>query len=835
MPAKPPPDPAPRADLAFLDSALTERKKELACVYAIAANLATAGQSAGSVLEAAAESLAGAMLYPHRAAVRIVLDGQTAAFGDGEMDGPRISVTRDLPPLGRLAITVGYRKAGADDECEPFLPEEREMVGRVADLLTLWADSVRAAGAADEQRSYAQELQAVLENSPGVAFIWEMQENWPVAFVSRNVSQFGYTADDFYSGRVSFSDLIHRDDLARIEAEVEDHLRCGHADYEQKYRIVRRDGAVRWVTDSTHARYNEDGSPLRVDGLILDITEQVAAERQLKTYVDTIADMMVVLGRDGDIRAVNHATCAMTGCSETDLIGSDWIARFVPEPGRAEARAALDAAMSRPDPAGMISFGNATVVRDGELRLIEWRYSRTESPDGGAPILVAFGTDRTAQRSAEEAYRSLAQFPDQNPDPVLRIDRHGDVLMANPAARKLMDELMADDRPGNYEAALRAWRGLIEQSRIARDRLEKQFSVGERVYAFVIVPVSGQEYVNLYGQDVTDRLELQSRLVDLSDNLPGVVFQYVLRPDGTDLVRYVSAGARIVWGLEPSEAERHPEKPWSIVHPDDLEDLKASINASADNLTQWQCDWRVSDEAGTEKWLRGRGRPYREADGSTVWNSLILDITEERKASEDLKHALAKTIGALSAALEARDPYTAGHENSVARLCVKIGRKLGLDSEQVDGLELAALVHDVGKIRVPAEILAKPSRLSPVEYALIKEHPVTGAEILKDIDSKWPIADIVRQHHERMNGSGYPDGLAGDEILLEARIMAVADTVDAMAAHRPYRPALGLDRAVAEVKAGRGSLYDPAVVDAFLELLDAGDIAFMAKDQHVQY
>jgi len=184
-----------------------------------------------------------------------------------------------------------------------------------------------------------------------------------------------------------------------------------------------------------------------------------------------------------------------------------------------------------------------------------------------------------------------------------------------------------------------------------------------------------------------------------------------------------------------------------------------------------------------------------------------------------LRQAMDGIVRAISLTVEVKDPYTAGHQKRVALIARLLAKKLGLPPGTIEGVYVAGTIHDLGKISVPAEILSKPSTLTAVEFSLIKTHPDVGYEILKPIQFPWPIAEMVRQHHERMDGSGYPRGLKGDEILLEARILAVADVVEAISSHRPYRPALGLERAMEELKKGKGTLYDPQVVDACLELL----------------
>ncbi len=195
-------------------------------------------------------------------------------------------------------------------------------------------------------------------------------------------------------------------------------------------------------------------------------------------------------------------------------------------------------------------------------------------------------------------------------------------------------------------------------------------------------------------------------------------------------------------------------------------------------------------------------------------------VTEVSAAGDQVRGALQGIIQVISLIIESRDPYTAGHQRGVADLVQAIARKMGLPEERIEGIRLAALVHDLGKISTPAEILAKPTRLTEVEMSMIRIHPRAGYEILKRVEFPWPIAQVVLQHHERENGSGYPQGLSGADILLEAKIMGVADVVEAMCSHRPYRPALGIEKALAEICKHRGTLYDPRVVDACLAYFD---------------
>jgi HD-GYP domain-containing protein (c-di-GMP phosphodiesterase class II) len=224
--------------------------------------------------------------------------------------------------------------------------------------------------------------------------------------------------------------------------------------------------------------------------------------------------------------------------------------------------------------------------------------------------------------------------------------------------------------------------------------------------------------------------------------------------------------------------------------------------------------------------LETSGMPFFGPDGKLQgYRGIDRDITERKEtereriaSAEKLEQSLMQTIGAIAATVEARDPYTAGHQRRVAVLARAIAQDMGLPEEQIRGLYLAATIHDLGKIHIPAEILSKPTRLRPVEFDLIRTHPQTGYDIIKDAQFPWPIAQIVLQHHERLDGSGYPQHLRAEQIQFEAKILAVADVVEAMSSDRPYRPGFGLNAALEEIGAQRGVLYDEAIVDSCLKL-----------------
>ena len=292
--------------------------------------------------------------------------------------------------------------------------------------------------------------------------------------------------------------------------------------------------------------------------------------------------------------------------------------------------------------------------------------------------------------------------------------------------------------------------------------------------------------------------------------------------------RYVSANpafAKILGYITPEELISSITDVASqvYVNPDERSELVKQLNVS-DLIEEFE--FQAYRKDGTIIWLLANARVIRDENGNIEYfEGRVQDITRRKKAENELKNTLESlrkafgaTIQVMVAAVEARDPYTAGHQSRSADLSRAIATEMELSQDKIEGIRMAGSIHDIGKLSVPAEILSKPTKLTNVEFSLIKEHARIGYEILKDVESPWPLAEIVYQHHERMDGSGYPRNLKGNEILMEARIMAVADVVESMASHRPYRPALGLNAALEEIENNKGTLYDVDAVDVCLRL-----------------
>ncbi len=325
-----------------------------------------------------------------------------------------------------------------------------------------------------------------------------------------------------------------------------------------------------------------------------------------------------------------------------------------------------------------------------------------------------------------------------------------------------------------------------------------------------------------------DLRESETKYRFLTENMADVSFTVDLDLRTT----YVSPSIEKVLGFTPEE--RRSQKVEEQLTP---QALQLAFDIMAEETKQEEAEEADPDRSrtlildyyhkdGSIKILETNLRGIREKDGTLKgFYGLSRDITDRKRADEErkknlehLRKALGTTIQIVVSLTEARDAYTAGHQQRVANLARAIASEMGLPRNTIEGIRIAASIHDIGKMSVPIDILAKPAKLTEAEFGLIKEHPGKGYEIIKDVDSPWPLAEIVYQHHERVNGSGYPLGLEGEDILLEARIIGVADVIEAMASHRPYRPALGINVALQEIEENSGILYDPDVAAACLKI-----------------
>ncbi|HOL22780.1 MAG TPA: PAS domain S-box protein [bacterium] len=301
----------------------------------------------------------------------------------------------------------------------------------------------------------------------------------------------------------------------------------------------------------------------------------------------------------------------------------------------------------------------------------------------------------------------------------------------------------------------------------------------------------------------------------------------ILLTDANGRIIYANPVALEMFGFKDIK-EFQTKTFFDLILPRFIERAATDFKLISSGKGEFLVEYQVRDVKGTSFWVEAIGS--RTVFGDKESNLICLrDITERKLAEESLKRmqgrmkeVLEKTVSALSRTIAEKDPYTSEHQRRVSKLACAIAEKMGLSSDFIDGLRIASILHDIGKIYVPGEILSAPRPLTEIEMALVRLHPVKGYHILEDIDFPWPVAKIILQHHERIDGSGYPYGTVDDEILLEARILAVADVVEAMSSHRPYRGALGIECALKEIESKKNICYDEKVVDVCKELFRIG-------------
>ncbi|MDD5168153.1 MAG: PAS domain S-box protein [Syntrophales bacterium] len=636
--------------------------------------------------------------------------------------------------------------------------------------------------------------------------------------------------------RDSFSALIAPEDAARVAAEARRALE-ERSSFRTEFRINRPDGRMRWVSDIGRGKYDDAGRAIGLIGVVQDVTERKRIEEELRreedrhrTILRTAVDGICVMDMQGGLQEVNEAYCRMTGYSSQELLAmriSDLTT---------ESFVDTAAHMNKIMALGGDRFESLHRRKDGTRCDVEVSVQYQAGEDGR---LVCFVRDITKHKREEAELRWKTAFLEAQvevaSDGILVVDDRGKKILAS---RNFLDLMKVpqhirddqDDAPllryvmervAHQDRFIERVRYLYDHpNETSQDEIEfKDGTILDR-YSSPVLGEDGKYFGRIWSfRDVTARKQTEVKLRQQADAMDAAIDGMAILNKEGEYVYLNKAHARI-YGYENAEALIR--KSWRILY---------------DSAALQRFDQEVMPAFGREGFWHGESTGMKK-DGSKFPQDLSLtamtdgglicvvrDITDRKQAAEELnrtidnlRKAIGTTIQVMVSAVEVRDPYTAGHQIRSADLARAIAMEMGLPQEKIEGIRLAGSIHDIGKLAVPAEMLSKPTKLTNIEFSLIKEHALKGYEMLKDVDSPWPLAQIVYQHHERMDGSGYPRNLKGNDILLEARILSVADVVESMASHRPYRPALGIDAALEEISKNRGLLYDPEVVDACLRL-----------------
>ena len=621
------------------------------------------------------------------------------------------------------------------------------------------------------------------------------------------------------------------------------------------YEIFRKDGGVRIVSLSGSLVRDSAGRPNGFRGVVRDLTERRRAEKVMKEseeryrlLADHVTDIICTMDMDLRFTYVSPSVTRILGYSSDEFMRSSLDHLFETESVE-QAQKALMEELDFEGSGQEQAFRVRTLElkglhKDGSTIWFEVRATFLREPDGRPRGILAVARDITDRKQgeralleSEERYRYLFENAPTGLYEVDFINRKlvnvNDVVCEYTGYTK--DELLAMNpmqilAEGSQKAFLERLSKLIAGEKVP-DTVEYKIKTKEGRELWVLLTI---KYIQENGipkgaavvvHNITER-KISEEALRVSEE------KYRLLVDNANDAIFIAQDGRIkfpnprtVQILGYSAEDLNQIRYMDLVHPDDRVMVSQELDRrKKQEIPSTTYSLRVINKAGRQLWAQVSSVSILWEDRPATLN-FVRDITVQRMAEEELKETVKKlrkitgaTIQAMAQTVEVRDPYTAGHQKRVANLARAIAFHMRLPPEQVDGIRLAGLIHDIGKISVPAEILSKPGLLTELEFAFIKSHPQVGYSLLKDIEFPWDIAGPVLQHHERLDGSGYPQGLLDGDILLESRILAVADVVEAMASHRPYRPSLGLEKALEEIVSKKGLIYDGRVVDACLTL-----------------
>ena len=641
----------------------------------------------------------------------------------------------------------------------------------------------------------------------------------------------GYTPEDFKE--ITYKEITHPDDLALDNQLFEEMINGKRDNYVIEKRYIRKNGAVIWVNLSVSLARNDKGDPLYTIGVIEEITDRKHSEEALaKSTGELLASQkMARLGSYAlDIAKEIFSTSPML--DEIYGIDKDYDHSF-------EGWASL---IHPDDRERAIAYLQTEVIgqripADVEFRVIRHNDKATrvfhalgelQCDENGQPsALIGTCQDITELNLAENSLREREELFRSSFESAIAgislVGLDGKFIRVNQTLCHILgyskEELLKltfneitldEDREIGSEYFGQMIKGKLESATFEKRYVKKKGDiiwVSESISA--IHDKQGHcQYFVTYTQDISERKLAEERLHIREERYRSLVDtqnSLISRADLNGNFTFVNDAYCKAFGKTREELIGHSFL--LNVLPEDREMALKAHDQLYDPPHRYTVEDRSMTTAGL-RWLRWEGSVVRDNNGNIIeLQGVGTDITEQKQNEIQLQDYLGKlrntvegTIETIALIVEARDPYTSGHQKRVADISVKIAQELGLPEEQIRGIYMAGIIHDVGKIQVPAEILSKPGKLSKLEFDLIKTHPKVGFDLLKGIEFPWPIAQVIYQHHERVDGSGYPRKLKGERILLEAKIIGIADVIEAITSHRPYRAALGMDVALGEIK-----------------------------------
>ena len=673
-------------------------------------------------------------------------------------------------------------------------------------------------------------------------------ENGILTYVNEySSSMIGYSVDEMVGHDPT--DFYYDEEGRKTQKEIFEKRRKGMRDaptHEVAWRT--KDGRKVYSILSPTPMFDADGRYTGSLAIHTDITERKqmeeelrASEEQYRFLYEDNPSMYFTVDAEGTVLSVNQFGVEQLGYTVKELIGQPVLNVFY-EDDKEAVQQQFAACLQNPQVVFHWEFRK--VRKDGNIMWVKETARAIRRVDGNLVVFIVC-EDISARKLMEEALRqsevSLKKAQRVGHIGSWHLDLKKNELIWSDEACRIFgvpqetvltyEEFLALVHPDDRECVDKAWAASLDKElydiehRIVVNGEVKW--VRERAEVELDDKTKGIRATGTV-QDITDLKRAEEKLRESEERYRSLV------ESSTDAIMMLDHDENVITcnqaflDLFGYQKEEVVGKAIKIIHPSDesVQQFREAHYQTLERSGSVRTEWEYVRKDGTSFLAELVISLISSTEGTIIGCiSIIRDITERKQADEKLKasferlrRGLESTVSALASALEMRDPYTAGHQQRATDLACAIAEEMDLAEEQVDGIRLAGLIHDIGKINIPAEILNKPGQLTEVEYSLFKNHPQVGHDVLKTVDFPWPIAQIVLQHHERMDGSGYPQGLSGEEIMLEARILAVADIVEAIASHRPYRPARGTGDALEEVLRNKGTLYDPEVVDACLRV-----------------
>ncbi len=685
----------------------------------------------------------------------------------------------------------------------------------------------------------------VVENAQEAIVI---TQDLKVVFTNRAaIDQIGYPEEMFLSR--PFTDFIHPDDQKMVADNHFKRLKGEKVSPSQSFRIIRKDKDTRWVILSATVISWQDKPA--VLNFLSDITEQKKVEDAIKqseekyrVIAQNMTDVITVMDMDLRLTFVSPSIFQLRGYTAEESIAHSPEEILTPESLKKVLQVYTEEmeleAAGGADPNRTRVLELNEYRKDGSTIWVEASFSFLRDSDGRPFGILSVTRDCDLRKKAEEKlkaseekYRTIMESIDEG---YFEVDLAGNFTFFNDSLYKILgysrEEMMGMNNR-QYSDAKNAkilFQEFNEVYRtenpalgfdwriIRKDGTERQI---EASVALLKDPAGKKTGFRGTVRDVTERKRAEEALQQSEERYRTVLDEMEEGYQEVDIngkITFINEAFMKISGFSREELLGTDYSMY--MEAKDVERVYRAYNQMYKTgipIKSLEMDIFIKD--GTIRNIELYASLLRDSNNRPIGcRGIIRDVTERKQNLEKASKALQATVRAMASIVETRDPYTAGHQRGVADLARAIAAEMKLAEEQIEGIHMAGTIHDIGKISVPAEILTKPGKLTEIEYSLVKIHPRAGYDVLKDIDFPWPVANAVLQHHERMDGSGYPEGLRGEAILPEARILAVADVVEAIASHRPYRPALGIEAAIEEIYKNRLILYDSNVVDACIKL-----------------